>query len=64
MGMPYRLISFKQDHSTTLVASREIVTRLVELDGGDDVGCARRQSLHLGLERVNSEWKGVYEVKC
>lgn len=35
----YSLVSFKQDHTTTLVTCRQIVARLVELDGGNDVRC-------------------------
>jgi hypothetical protein len=37
----YRLIPLEQDHATTLIAGREVVTRLVELDRGDDVRCVR-----------------------
>ena len=33
----YCFIPFEKDHTTTLVTSREIVTRLVELDGGNDI---------------------------
>ncbi len=32
------LVAFKQDHTAALVARREIVARVIELDGGDDVG--------------------------
>jgi hypothetical protein len=33
----YCFVPFEKDHTTTLVTSREIVTRLVELDGGNDI---------------------------
>ena len=33
----YCFIPFEKDHTTTLVTGREIVTRLVELDGGNDI---------------------------
>ena len=33
-----RLIPLEQHHPTPLVTGREIVSRLIELDGGDDVG--------------------------
>jgi hypothetical protein len=33
----YCFIPFEKDHTTTLVTSRKIVTRLVELDGGNDI---------------------------
>ena len=38
VGEPYRLVPLEQDHTTALVASCEVVARLVEFDGGDDVG--------------------------
>ena len=33
----YCFVPFEKDHTTTLVTSREIVTRLVEFDGGNDI---------------------------
>lgn len=33
----YSLVSLEQNHTTALVTCRQVVTRLVELDGGDDV---------------------------
>lgn len=33
----YRLVSLEKDHATALVTGRQIVTRLVELDSGDDI---------------------------
>ena len=33
----YCFVPFEKDHTTTLVTGREIVTRLVELDGGNDI---------------------------
>ena len=36
-GVLYRFVSFKQDHSATLVSRRQIVTSVVEFDGGNDI---------------------------
>ena len=36
-GVLYRLVSLKQDHSATLVSRRQIVTSVVEFDGGNDI---------------------------
>lgn len=37
IGGTYRLVPLEEDHATTLVTGRQIVTRLVELDSGDDI---------------------------
>ena len=33
----YRFVSLKQNHSATLVSRRQIVTSVVEFDGGNDI---------------------------
>lgn len=33
----YCFVPFEKDHTTALITGREIVTRLVELDGGNDI---------------------------
>ena len=35
----YRLVPLEEDHATTFVTGRQIVTRLVELDSGDNIRC-------------------------
>lgn len=34
-----RFIPLKENDATSLVSSGEIISRVVEFDGGDDVGC-------------------------
>lgn len=52
IGVTYRLIALKQHHATTLIACRKVVARLIKFNGGNDVGCARCQQLHAGINKL------------
>lgn len=43
-GVDYRLIPFKQHHSSSLVTSGQVVSGMVEFDGRDDVRWRARVS--------------------
>ena len=43
VGRTYRFIPFKENHSTTFVSCCQVVSRVVEFDGGDDVGWRERE---------------------
>ena len=52
------LIALEEDDAATLVAGGEVVACGVELDGGDDVGCAGRRDKALGRGGTGGDPEG------
>ena len=50
----FGFIAFKEDDSPALVAGCEVVARLVELYGGDDVGCEASRSAGIACKHQDS----------
>ena len=57
--MTCRFVPLEQHDTAAFVAGCEVVAGLIKFDSGDDVGCARCQQLHAGINRVYSGPKGM-----
>jgi hypothetical protein len=53
-----RFVSLEQDNSSALVTSRQVVTGVIEFDGGDDISCPTACSVS------EFTWVGVAETKA
>lgn len=58
------VVSFKQDHPTTLITSRQIISGMIELDGRYNVGCTRGCLISRRVLHPDQPCQGYHATFC